>query len=80
MVSSFLAGLMVVNMKYIVTRSAPILQWVNPAHLISDAFYSLYYYDTNTRFWLSIAAQLTMVAVFSVIVVLKLRRQRYASL
>lgn len=80
MVSSYLAGLMIVNIKYIVTRAVPIISWINPANLISDAFYALYYYDTQTRFFTNIAIQLVMIVVISAIVVLRIRRQRYASL
>lgn len=80
MVSSYLAGLMIVNIKYIVTRAVPIISWINPANLISDAFYALYYYDTQTRFFTNIAIQLVMIVVISTIVVLRIRRQRYASL
>ena len=80
MVSSYLAGLMIVNIKYIVTRAVPLISWINPANLISDAFYALYYYDTQTRFFTNIAIQLVMIVVISTIVVLRIRRQRYASL
>lgn len=80
MISSFLSGLMIVNIKYIVTRSVPLISWINPANLISDAFYALYYYDTQTRFFTNIAVQLLMIVIMSAIVVLRVRRQRYASL
>jgi len=80
MVSSYLSGLMIVNIKYIVTRAAPIVSWINPANLISDAFYALYYYDSRTRFFTNIAIQLVMIVIISTIVVLRIRRQRYASL
>ena len=42
MTMSFLAGLMWVDMKYAVASKAPVLSYINPAALISDAFYSLY--------------------------------------
>ena len=80
MLSSYLSGLMIVNIKYIVTRSVPLISWINPANLISDAFYALYYYDTQTRFFTNIAVQLLMIVIMSAIVVLRVRRQRYASL
>lgn len=80
MLLSFLAGLMVVDMKYIVTQAFPVMAWINPANLITDAFYSLYYYDTYSRYFADIALLFGFTAVFFTIVYLKLRRQRYASL
>ena len=62
------------------SRAVPLISWINPANLISDAFYALYYYDTQTRFFTNIAIQLVMIVVISTIVVLRIRRQRYASL
>ena len=50
MTMSFLAGLMYDKMKYIVHTKAPVLSFLNPANLIADSFYALYYYDTYTRF------------------------------
>ena len=80
MLMSFFAGLMMADMKYIVTSNAPILAWLNPANLISDAFYSLYYYESFNRYWNNIAAMLIYLVVCGLIVFLKLRRQRYASI
>lgn len=77
---SFLAGLMIADMKYIVTSSAPILAYVNPANLITDAFYSLYYYDTYSRFYINIGLLAVFITVFYIGIYLITRRQRYASL
>lgn len=67
MTSCFLSGLMIVTMKHIVATKAPIIQYINPAHLIADAFYSLYYYDTLERFTLNITLMLSYCILFSVI-------------
>lgn len=80
MLSSFLAGLMVVQMKYIVATNIPFLQYVNPAHIITDAFYSLYYYETLERFTLNITLMIGYTILFSVITYLAVRRKKYASL
>lgn len=80
MIFSFLAGLMVVDMKYIITQAIPIMAYINPANLITDAFYSLYYYDTYGRFFMNIGLLCGFVAVFYLIVYFSLRRQRHASL
>lgn len=76
----FLAGLMFVNMKDIVARNVPVLTYVNPASLISDALYSLYVYDSHDRFFLNIGLLCAISAVMCIASYLRLRRDRYASL
>lgn len=80
MAMSFMSGLMVNNMKYIITSAVPALAYLNPANLITDAFYSLYYYDTYTRFFTNIGLLFGFTAVFYLITYFVLRRQKYASL
>lgn len=80
MTMSFLAGLMIVEMKYIVARHAPFVSYVNPAALITDAFYSLYVFDNHNRFFLNIGLLCAISAVTCLISYLRLRRERYASL
>lgn len=80
MVLSFLSGLMLVEMKYIVQKNAPLLAKLNPANIITDTFYSLYYFDTFTRFFTDITILLGFSAVFYLGVYLVMRRQRYESI
>lgn len=80
MIGCFLAGLMVVQMKYFIAMKAPFVQYINPAHLITDAFYSLYYYDTLERFQLNIALMIGYTVLFSIITYLVTRRRQYASI
>ena len=80
MTGSFLAGMMYQNMKYIVQKNAPALAWLNPVNLLTDAFYSLYYYGTLTRYALNMAALAAFAAVFCAGVYFIIRRQKYASL
>lgn len=77
---SFLSGLMFEGMKYIVQTNAPIIAYLNPANAITDAFYSLYYYDTYTRFFTNIALLFGFTAVFYLITYFVMRRQRYESI
>ncbi len=79
-VMSFLAGMMVADVKYAVTHAAPIMAYINPANLISDAFYSLYYYSSHSRFFLNFGLLIAFAAVFYLCVYLIIRRQRYASI
>jgi ABC-2 type transport system permease protein len=80
MTMSFLSGMMYDKMKYIVNTKLPILGYLNPSNLITDCFYSLYYYDTHTRFFTNIIILCFFAVGFSLITYLVLRRQKYASL
>lgn len=80
MTGSFLAGMMYDKMKIIVQENIPILSYINPINLISDSFYSLYYYDTFDRYWLNIKLLLLFILLFSFGTYLVLRRRKYASI
>lgn len=80
MLMSFLSGMMVDKIKYIVAANAPILGYLNPASLITDSFYSLYYYNTHTQYFTDLILLCAFSVVFSMITYLILRRQKYASL
>jgi len=80
LILSFLAGLMILDVKYIVTDAVPLLAWINPANLLSDAFYALYYPDMLGRFFLNIGALAGFGVLFYLAVYYVTRRQRYASL
>lgn len=80
MTASFLAGLMFAQMKYIVDRHAPVINRLNPAALIADAFYCINVYDDPERF----ARDLITLSVICIILVtlsfLAVRRERYDSI
>jgi ABC-2 type transport system permease protein len=76
---SSLAGMVSPSLKYLVTDTLPVLSYLNPANLISDAFYALYY-GYNARFILNLALMLGFAVVFTLVVYLVTRRQKYASL
>ncbi|MPW25728.1 ABC transporter permease [Alkalibaculum sp. M08DMB] len=80
MFSCFLSGLMVVQMKYIVATKVPFMQYINPAHIITDAFYSLYYYDTYERFNMNVSLMIGYTLCFSLITYFAIRRKTHASL
>jgi ABC-2 type transport system permease protein len=77
---SFLAGLQVASVKYTVTHAFPLIAYINPANLISDAFYALYYYSGYERFFTNIALLFGVSVLFCLVVYFVTRRQRYASL
>lgn len=80
MLGCYLAGMMGISMKNIVDKGAPFVNKINPAAIITDGFYSLYYYETLERYWMDI----TSLLIISVILILAsfrgLRRQRYDSI
>lgn len=80
MTMSFLAGLMIDTMKHMIARKAPFLSYINPAALITDAFYSLYIFDSHRRFFLNIGLLLLISSAMCILSFLRLRRDRYASL
>lgn len=80
LLSSTLAGLVFPTIKYTVTEAVPIMQYINPAGLVSDAFYALYYYGPGPRFTLNILLMLAFTVVFSLVVYLVTRRRKYASI
>jgi len=80
MAMSFLAGLMNAKIKYMATKSFPILAYINPANLIADAFYALYYYNTYDRYFLNVGLLFAFAFVFYLIVYLIMRRQQYESI
>lgn len=63
-----------------VARSFPTLAAINPARVVADTFYSLYYYDSLAAFFGKIGILLIMTVVLFAISSLFIRRQRYASL
>ena len=80
MVYSFLSGMMGITMKYIIDKNVPLLNQINPANMITDGFYSLYYYNTLDRY----IGNIISLVIFSVILLtisgMVLRRQKYDSI
>ncbi len=80
MLGCFLSGMMGITMKYIIDTNVAIVNKLNPANMITDGFYSLYYYDTLDRFWLNIISLIVFSFIMLIISFFKLRRQKYDSL
>lgn len=73
----FLSGMMGITMKYIIDKNIPLLNKINPASMITDGFYSLYYYDTLSRYTKNIISLLIFSIILLVIATFCLRRQKY---
>ncbi len=80
MLGCFLSGMMGVTMKYVVDTNLPFVNRINPAGLITDGFYALYYYETLDRYTMDMIALLLFSFVMIFISMFQLRRQRYDSI
>lgn len=80
MVGCFLSGMMGITMKYIIDKNIPILNQLNPANMITDGLYALYYYDTLDRYLLNVVSLLIFSGIMLVISLSGLRRQKYDSI
>lgn len=80
MLGCFLSGMMGITMKYIVDKNIPIINKINPASMITDGFYSLYYYDTLDRFYFDILSLIIFSLIMISISMFSLRRQKYDSI
>ena len=80
MFGSFLSGMMGVGIKYLIDKNAPLVNHVNPANMITDGLYSLYYYSTFDRYWMNVISLLIFSAILIGISMVFLRRQRYDSI
>lgn len=80
MLGCFLSGMMGITLKYYIDKDAPIVNKMNPAAMITDGFYSLYYYDTYERYIFSIAGLMIFSAIMLALSWSGLRRQQYDSI
>lgn len=80
MFGCFLSGMMGITMKYIVDKNIPIINKINPASMITDGFYSLYYYDTLDRFYFNVISLLVFAIIMMLFSYFSLRRQKYDSI
>lgn len=80
MAGSFLAGMMIGEVKYYVAKHVPILGYLNPANLLSDSLYALYYYDSHMRFFLNLTGMSLYSLLFCSMTYLIIRGRKYASL
>lgn len=80
MAGCFLAGMMGVGMKYVIDKNMPILNMINPANMITDGFYALYYYTSFNRYWFNIISLLIFSGVAIILSCNKLGRARYDSI
>ena len=80
MVCSFLSGLMNSSMKDLVEKHAPVINRINPAALISDAFYCINVYNDPARYYRNLITLAGMSIAFVLASFLLIRRNRYDSI
>lgn len=76
----FLSGMMVAQIKYMIADKFPLLGYINPVNLVTDAMYSLYYYDTYERFFLNIGVLFIITILLGAASYMGIRRKNYASI
>lgn len=80
MFGCFLSGMMGITMKYVIDKNIPLLNKINPASMITDGLYSLYYYDTFNRYIFNIVSLLIFAILMILISLRSLRRTSYDSI
>lgn len=77
---SCFAGLMSVEVKHLVDQNLSFINWINPASLVTNSLYALYYYDNYTNYiiYTCILFGICLLAILGVI--FKTRGEKYASL
>ncbi|MBE6160640.1 MAG: ABC transporter permease [Firmicutes bacterium] len=77
---SVLSGMMGVTLKYVIDKNVPIVNLINPNNMITDGFYTLYYYDTLNRYWMNIASLIIFSFICLLISLISIRRDKYDSI
>lgn len=73
----FLAGLMVLQMRYFVRTYVPFMRYLNPADMITDGLYSLLYYGDTARANVDIILLSLFTLTLLTITYVQMRRTRY---
>lgn len=79
MACSVLAGLTGVSIKYVIDSNLPFLNKINPAAMITDGLYALYYNDIS-RFNYNVISLFIFVVIIVLISIFSLRRKKYDSI
>lgn len=77
---AFLSGMVAPNIKHIIQTNAPLLAKINPANLISDGLYSLYYYDNMNRYYINVISLVVIGLILLSIIAFAIRRRQYDSI
>ena len=78
--ASFLSGMMIMDVKYLVQTYAPVLAAINPVNMITDGLYALYYYGVGERFYQNVVALLLFTLLCYILSYFFLRKRSFDSL
>ena len=76
MAASVLAGMTGVSLKYVIDSNIPILNKINPAAMITDGLYAIYY-NNNNRFMTNVTSLVIFIVTLTIISIINLRRKKY---
>lgn len=80
MLLSFLSGMMIGDIKYLIEKNIPFLAKINPVNMITDALYSLYYYDNLDKYFFNLLSLIIFSFIMIAISYSILRRKKYDSI
>ena len=80
MLMSFLSGMMISSVKVLIQEKIPILGKINPVSVVTDAIYSLYYYESTSRFFQNIGLLILISLTFFLASLFFMRGKEYENL
>ena len=80
MLMSFLSGMMISSVKVLIQEKIPILGKINPVSVVTDAIYSLYYYEPTSRFFQNIGLLILISLTFFLASLFFMRGKEYENL
>ena len=80
MIGCFFSGMMGITMKYIMDTYVPVSSYINPAAMLTDSFYCLYYYGGGTRYFIDILLMFLFSVVMILLSINTMRRVKYDSI
>lgn len=80
MICCFFSGMMGITMKYIMDTYVPVSSYINPAAMLTDSFYCLYYYGGGMRYFTDILLMLFFSLVMILLSISTMRRVKYDSI
>ena len=80
MICCFFSGMMGITMKYIMDTYVPVSSYINPAAMLTDSFYCLYYYGGGMRYFIDILLMFLFSVVMILLSISTMMRVKYDSI
>lgn len=71
---TFCSGMMGNEIKYLLDKNVPFINYINPVNLITESLYQVFYYGYNTKFFLCMTGLLIIGIILMIFNFLKVRR------